>query len=182
MVTAMRSVALVMLAACANRSPLDPPPPLASPPLAQMPIAIDGLADEAAWDARAMRGAFLPDTEVRLLRAEHLVFVFVDVRDRDLATADHVELDVGDVHLVLAAATPPTPMFARTIAGTVDDPIDEDVGVRYELAIPFASLGPRPTLLWVARCEAATRPEPDRAPVCGQFSATLEPTASDPPR
>ncbi len=174
----MKPLALVMVAACANPSPLDPLPPVASPPLAQMAIAIDGRADEAAWDHRAMRGSFEPDTEVRLLRADQLVFVFVDVRDRDLATADQVELRIGDVTQVLTTATPATPMLARTITGTVDDPIDEDVGVRYELAVPIAALGPPPTQLRVSRCEIASHPDPDRTPRCGQFAATLEPTST----
>lgn len=179
----MKAFALAMLVACANHpSPLDPPPSTASPPRAGMPIVLDGRADEPAWDDRATRGAFEPDTEVRLLRAAKLVFVFVEVRDRDLAIADQIDVHVGDFAQTITMASAPTPMFARSVTGTIDDPMDEDVGWRFELAIPFAAFGDGPVVLRVARCDAATHPDPDRAPVCGQFAATIVPTAPEPAR
>lgn len=143
---------LPVLVACGpSASALDEPPPPPSPPLARGAIALDGLADEPTWQLDALHATLAPPraTDLRLLRDRASLYVFVDARDRDLA-ADHTIT----VHRTQLAPTGPLPPHAaRLVAGTVGDPHDDDLGVRYELAIPLGELGPPPVAFAIERCD-----------------------------
>lgn len=165
----------LLLIACASppRSALDPPPPPPSPPLATGPIAIDGVLDEPAWATAAARAELRSGdvaTEIRLLREPTAIVVAIDARTRALASADAIEVALGDAPPLRLAPTGAVPAgAARVVVGTVDDPVDDDVGARYELRVAIAALGAAPPFaVAVSRC----------APTCATWRGSIEPIPS----
>lgn len=135
--------------ACGNPSPLDQPPPAASPPL------VEGAPTESIWLGRAMRATLdgSPMTEIRLLRDRTSLLVFVDAKDREVTKDDRVELAIGRVKLDLAP---------QDIAGA-------DVGWTAKAAIPLDKLGPSPVSVRARRCD----------PACAEVQLTVVPDGVD---